>query len=157
MPKPVTQPNSATSAPQPVPTPSPAVHSKDWCGGPLADRLAMYSLAQQVCGRKGLKADMTEELLATIYGESGFNQWCENHKNTNGSADFGLCQFNNGTLHGQALWIGPGAAFSSTDEVLNTPEKCVEVMADQFKAGHQDYWIAHKSGGYKQWLGVKPH
>lgn len=118
------------------------IHSIDWCGGKLEDRKAMYALALKVCADEKMSLTLTKDLLATVWGESGWNQWCENHGNKNGSADFGLCQFNDGKLHGQSLWIGKGATFKDKDEVLNNPEKCIRTMCHEFKAGHAFYWMA---------------
>lgn len=118
-------------------------HSTAWAGGKLDERRAMYALALRVCKEEGLTPKMTKDLLLTIAGESGFNQWCVNH-NKNGTTDWGLCQFNDGKNEkGVPYWIGPGADFSSPEEVLNNPEKCVRVMCREFKKGNQKYWLAY--------------
>lgn len=136
---------------EPVVIEKPIVRDTAWRGGELKDRLAMYDLATKVCMEEKLSLSMTRDLLATIMGESGFNQWCENHKNKNGSADWGICQFNDDTnAKGVPFWIGKGAAFKDVNEVLTNPEKCIRVMAKEFKKGHQKWWYAypHRSKHY---------
>ena len=127
-------------------------HSFAWCGGTLAERRAMYSLAKKICMEEKLSAVLTRHLLATIWGESGWNQYCLNTSNRNGTTDYGLCQFNNGKLNGVPLWIGKGAAFKDAQEVIDSPEKCLRVMAREFKRDHAFYWIAYKNGSYKKYL-----
>lgn len=135
--------------------PKPVKHDTAWCGGPLEERLKMYDLAVSICKEQGMGA-MTQDVLATIYGESGFNQWCENTSNKDGTADYGICQFNTGTnSKGQAYWIGKGGAFPSVEFVLNNPENCIREMCRQFKQGNQNYWVAYK--GRAKFFGVKPH
>ena len=65
------------------------VKSKAWCGGTIQDRQAMMDLAKKVCLEENLNEQLTKDLLATIWGESGWNQYCENTI----THDFGLCQF----------------------------------------------------------------
>ena len=124
--------------------PEPIKVDTSWCGGPYEDRMEMYYLAKTVCAQEKIGPELTRDLLATIYGESGFNKNCLNDRNKNGTVDYGICQFNTGTnKHGQAYWIGKGAAFKDKDEVLSNPEKCIRVMAREFKVGHQHYWMAY--------------
>lgn len=126
-----------------IEAPKPVVHSKAWCGGSYAERMDMYYLAKTVCAQEKLSAEMTRDLLATIMGESGYNRWCVNDRNKNGTVDYGICQFNTGTnKQGVPYWIGKGAAFKDVDEVINNPTKCIKVMAKQFKLGNAKWWMA---------------
>ena len=112
-----------------------------WRGGALADRLAMYEMINRVC--KELAPELTRDIQATIAGESGWNQWCENHNNKNGTADYGIAQFNDGKIKGVPMWIGNGATFRDKDEVLNNPKKCIRVMVQTFKEEHAKWWMAY--------------
>lgn len=105
------------------------------------------------CDNAGMTLDEKNELCACIYQESGFKKGAIGKPNNNGTVDYGICQFNNGkNAKGQALWIGPGATFASIQEVLGNPQKCVDVMISEFKAGHKHYWMSYSTGAYKQWL-----
>lgn len=106
-----------------------------------------------MCDNAGLSVRDKNILCACIQQESNFIPTAIGKPNSDGTQDFGLCQYNNGkNSHGQAYWIGPGAAFSSVDEVLKNPEKNVRVMIDMFKAGHQAWWASYSTGAYKKWL-----
>ena len=109
----------------------PVVHDDSWCGGPLADRLAMYDLAVRVCKEEGLFPSMTRDLLATVYGESGWNQWCVNHN----TKDYGIAQFS-AKYYLVEYKMTP-------QEALEQPEKCLRIMAKNFKAGRQSNWVAY--------------
>lgn len=105
------------------------------------------------CDSAGMTLAEKNELCACIYQESGFHKDAVGKMNSNGTIDYGICQFNNGkNKSGDALWIGPGAAFSSIQEVLGNPQKCVDVMVSEFKAGHKNYWASYSTGAYKKWL-----
>ncbi len=132
--------------PTPIPIPSQSLtlaqikqaHPSGWCGGNLADRRAMFILANRVCQEEGLSISMTADLRGTVWGESGWNQWCINDKNTNGSADYGIAQFNSNTYLKE---------FKMTAvDVLTNPEKCLRIMARNFKAGRQRNWFAYRPG-----------
>ena len=123
-------------------------HDTAWKGGGLKHRKEMFQLAKKVCSQEGLSLTLTNDLLMTIGGESGFSQFCLNDRNTNGSVDFGICQFNTGSTNGKAWWIGPSASFKDPQEVINNPEKCIRVMARAFKSGSQARWYAY--AGRKQ-------
>lgn len=91
-------------------------------------------------------------LCACIFQESRFRPSAIGKPNSNGTIDYGLCQYNNGKLNGVPLWIGPGAAFASIQEVLTNPEKNVRIMVKTYKQGHLDWWASYKFGDYKPWL-----
>ena len=103
----------------------------------------MYKLAQRVCAEEKLTAQMTENVLATIWGESGFNQWCINHQ----SFDYGIAQFS------KRYYL---IEYKMTpQEALDQPEKCLRIMARNFKSGRASNWVAFSSGGYTRWLGKR--
>ena len=133
-----------------IPTPpAPVIHSIAWCGGDLTERQAMFSLAQTVAKNMILGSEITEEFLATIWGESGFNQWCENqNKNSKGevvSTDFGIAQLND-------YWYLKPLGMTG-EEAIADPQRCLTVMATAFKNGRADDWCAHKNGGYLKFMG----
>lgn len=106
-----------------------------------------------LCDEASMSVAQKNILCACVQQESQFNPKAIGKPNTNGTIDYGICQFNNGkNAEGVPLWIGPGADFASVDEVLNNPEKCVRVMIREFKAGHQNWWSSYKTGAYKKWL-----
>lgn len=111
-----------------------------------------YHNTRVLCDNAGFSLKEKNDLSACIYQESRFQIGVEGKINSNGTHDWGLCQFNDGSLHGVPLWIGPGAAFASVQEVLTNPAKCVNVMIAEFKAGHANWWMSHSQGTYIQWL-----
>lgn len=115
-----------------VVAPKPVIHPDGWCEGTLSDRRAMYALAEKVCAREGLTPELTEDLLSTVWGESGWNQWCVNHK----TFDYGIAQFS-ARYYLKEYKMTP-------QEALDNPEKCLTIMADNFKAGRQSNWVAYK-------------
>lgn len=118
-------------------------YSNKWAGGTLDDRRKMYHLALQICKEEGLSSKMTNDLLLTIAAESGFNQWYV-YRDKSGNFYYGLCQFGNDLdKNGNPIWIGSNAVFSSVDEVLENPEKCIHVMCQEFKKGNQKYWVGY--------------
>lgn len=133
MPPEPTPPVPAPVPPQPVPTPPPApvVHPDGYADGTLAERKAMYQLASRVCDEEKLTPTMKRDLLLTIGGESGFNQWCVNHS----SKDYGLCQFS------ARYYL---VEYKMTPQhALDNPEECARIMARNFKAGRQSNWVAY--------------
>ncbi len=101
----------------------------------------------RVCDEEKLTPQMKERLFKTIRCETAgtFDPKIVGKPNKNGTRDWGLCQFNDGKNDkGVPYWIGKGAVFASTDEVLNNPEKCVRVMCREWKLGHQHYWVCYK-------------
>ena len=105
-----------------------------------------------MCDAAGMGYVDKNTLTACVYQESEFNPRAIGKPNSNGTQDFGLAQYNNGSINGIPLWIGPGAAFASTDEVLNNPAKNIRIMILQFKSGHRILWSSYKTGAYIQWM-----
>lgn len=106
-----------------------------------------------MCDEAGLSFYWKNVITACIYQESNFNPRAIGKTNKNGTTDYGLCQYNNGkNKQGQAYWIGSGAAFTSIEEVLNSPEKNVRVMIEQFKAGNLHLWASFSTDAYLRWL-----
>jgi hypothetical protein len=107
-----------------------------------------------LCDLAGLTVYAKNVITACIEQESDFYSLAVGQPNANGTIDYGICQFNNGELHGVPLWIGPGAAFASTQEVLDNPQKCVELMIQEYKAGHINWWASYSTGAYLKFM---PH
>lgn len=127
---------------------TPPVQSSYDFGDPVSARHSV----RVICDEEGLSVDLKNILTACVQVESGFNTQAT-HKNTNGTTDWGICQFNDGkTKSGIPYWIGQGALFKDTNEVLNNPEKCVRAMAREFKAGQMKLWASYNNGSYKQYL-----
>ena len=128
-------------APQPLPVPPvapqppkpPVVHPHGWAAGTLEERKAMFQLAVRVCQEEEVTEQMTRDLLLTIAGESGFNQWCENRQ----TYDYGLCQFSK-RYYLKEYGMTP-------QEAIDQPERCVRIMARNFKAGRQSNWVAYST------------
>lgn len=108
------------------------IRSKAWCGGLLEDRKKMFALAKRICKEEKLSEQMTKDLLATIYGESGFNQWCVNES----SKDYGICQF--------SIKYYLVEYKMTINEALADPEKCIRIMCKNFKVGRQSNWVAYQ-------------
>lgn len=106
-----------------------------------------------MCDEAGLSWGAKQIITACIMQESRFHPDAKGPVNENGTRDWGLCQYNDGkNSKGQAYWIGPGADFASTEEVLNDPEKNVRVMIREYKKGNIKRWSSYSTGAYKQWL-----
>ncbi len=87
---------------------------------------------------------MKNRLCDTVEGESNFNPKAVGRINANGTTDWGISQFNDGTnKQGVPYWIGPGARFPSTEYVLENPADCIREMCHQFKAGNAKLWSAY--------------
>lgn len=106
-------------------------HPHGWCQGTLEHRKEMYALAKKICQEENLFPSMTRDLLLTVYGESGFNQWCINTD----SKDYGIAQFSI-KYYCKEYNITP-------QECLEKPEFCLRVMARNFKAKRQSNWVAY--------------
>lgn len=152
--------------PQPQPPVVPPVQPKpdpDYINTDWKNTIAAHHNVRAICDLEGisgfqlvdghprLKKDI---LTACVYQESNFRVDAM-HKNTNGTTDWGICQYNDGkSKNGTPFWIGPGAALESVHEVLTNPEKCLRVMCRYYKAtGHLNPWVSYNSGAYKKYLG----
>lgn len=111
-----------------------------------------YHNVRVLCDLAGLSVDQKNLICACIYQESQFIPTAKGKINSNGTHDWGICQFNDGELKGVQLWIGGTAIFPSVDYVLANPEACVKEMIAMFKAGHINWWSSYSTGAYKQWL-----
>lgn len=144
------RPTPPTPAPAPEPepvTPTPV---------PPPDE-SLQAMARRVCIEEGIGLNTMADILATIHAESGWNPRALGRNRKNGkilSSDWGLCQFNDAKnpKTGVPYWIGPGAAFVSTEEVLSNPEKNVHVMCQAWKRGRRNDWKAYALGHYKKYL-----
>ena len=106
-----------------------------------------------MCDNAGLSHYDKEVITACIKQESNFNPKAVGTPNSNGTIDYGICQFNDGhNANGVPLWIGPGARFASIDEVLNNPEKCVAEMIAQYKLGHIIWWSSYSTKAYLKFM-----
>lgn len=106
-----------------------------------------------LCDETGLNLTDKNIITACIKQESGFNPKAIGAPNTNGTTDYGLCQYNNGHNRlGVPFWIGPGATFASIEEVLNDPEKNVRVMINALQHGRLHLWSSYSTGAYKKHL-----
>lgn len=107
-------------------------------------RAAFHSV-RVMCDDAGLTYEQKNEICYTIWRESEFQKGALGKPNKNGTRDYGICQFNDGkNARGIPFWIGKGATFSSINEVLNDPEKCVRIMIQTYKAGNIGWWYGHK-------------
>jgi hypothetical protein len=115
----------------------------------------LEQMVRRVCQEEGMNYAQTNLIVAVIWAESGMNPRAINRKNKNGSIDYGLCQFNDGPPNDpkRDYSIGPGKKFSTPEEVLNNPEKCVRVMCWRVKQknGIKD-WAAFNNGSYIKYL-----
>lgn len=105
-----------------------------------------------LCDIAGLTLHQKNIITACIEQESDFSPTVEGSQNTDGTHDWGICQFNDGQIHGTPLWIGPNAAFSSTDEVKSNPKKCVDLMISTAKAGHLNWWMSYSTKAYLKFM-----
>lgn len=109
--------------------------------------------ARVIMDEYGLRWAEKDLLCACIMQESGFKQSAVGKPNSNGTRDWGLCQYNDGkNKRGQAYWIGPGADFRDTDEALSDPEKNVRIMVREYRRGNLKWWASYSTGAYKKWL-----
>lgn len=115
-----------------------AAHPRGWRQGSLEERRKMFLLASAIAKEGGLGIARTAEYLATIAGESGWNQYCVNLGNRNGTGDYGIAQFNSATYLKEY-------AMSPVDALLN-PEGCLRIMAENFKTVRRRNWFAYQPG-----------
>jgi len=108
-----------------------------------------------IAGLKWLELNWDEKNLITavIQAESDFDSKKISPRNSNGTRDYGIAQFNDGkNAQGVPYWIGEGADFKDPIEVLNDPEKCVKVMIREYKRSNLRYWVAYKTGAYLKYM-----
>ncbi|MCK9370234.1 transglycosylase SLT domain-containing protein [Candidatus Dojkabacteria bacterium] len=122
------------------------VKSEKWGDYPDELKRDLIKKTKLMCIQEEVGAMMTNEIVATIYAESGFNPYCVNRTNKDGTLDYGIIQAN---TH---WYIGEGKPIASVDEALNNPEKCILVMIKRFKQNGANDWVAHKNGNYKNYL-----
>ena len=118
------------------------------------EKRKVEEMVRRVCKEEGLSDIRTNVLVATVWAESGMNPKAIN-KNRNGSIDFGIAQFNDGppgVSSDKKWWIGSNADFTSPEEVLSDPEKCIRVMCREWKNGNADRWVAYKTAKYIHYL-----
>lgn len=129
---------------QMTPTAPVTVPVKSTVAVPVGSK-TMQQMVIRICGVKGLNADQSSDLYATIHCESNFNPSLVHPNIVNGvtaSTDYGICQVND-------YWhIGVGKDFPSVAYVLSNPDKCVEWMCDMWLAGKQDLWVCFSKGLY---------
>ena len=130
----------------------PEKQSKDWGGRPniYPENLQQLFIlkARQFAKTIGFTPQQEEDLVATIWGESGFNPYCIHKNIVNGkvsSTDFSIAQIND-WFH-----VIKYHDFSSVGYITSHPEECLQWMAKTFQ-NTPDVWDAHKNGGYKHYL-----
>ena len=109
-----------------------------------------YHSVRVLCDEMGLTLTQKNEICATIFGESEFdNNAVYLNKDSQGnvtSRDVGVCQWN-------SYWhTGQGKTFPSPEYVVAHPEEAVRKMILFYQTGHINLWVAHKSGRYLLFL-----
>lgn len=117
----------------------PEKQSKKYANYPTNLKAVWILKTRQICKTQGLTSGEEQELIATIQGESGFNPYCVNES----SKDYGLCQFS-ARYYLKEYGMTP-------DYCVNHPEKCITIMAKNWKTRKKN-WIAFTNGGYRKWL-----
>jgi hypothetical protein len=151
-PQPPVEPNLPPPSP-PQPEPTPVL--------PTAPEVLLWATPKQawhsarvLCDRAGLSLKEKNDICGVIYQESRFVATATH--NNGKTIDYGLCQFNNGkNKQGIPYWIGPGALFSSVQDVFNNSARQVNTMIGCYKRGEMDLWSSWKSGEYRQWLSIE--
>ena len=101
--------------------------------------------AREIAKELGLTESQENNMIATLWCESGMNQYATN-KNTDGTTDYGICQLN-------SYWyIGVDKVVKTPQEALSNPELCIRVMAGQFKQGRPQDWVCYATGRYRKFL-----
>lgn len=114
-----------------------------WNEGTKEDKQEMLALTRKICLEENIPLQMGKEIEATIYGESGFNQWCINQI----SRDYGISQFSL-RYYCKEYNITP-------QECLDNPEKCLRIMAQNFKKGRQSNWVAYNKSNFYLYMNSK--
>ena len=135
----------------PPPTP-PAITPLATLAGWETPAKAIHS-ARVIMDEYNLNWEEKALLCAVIMCESSF-EWWRTHKNNNGTTDWGICMFNDGkNKDGIPYWIGKGATFENTDEVLNNPKKCVKIMIKEYKKWkYPKWWVCYLGDYHKKFL-----
>ncbi len=119
-----------------IPVPS----SEAFSDYPDTEKKKLIAHAKRICEEKKLSKELTDNLVATVWGESGWNPNCVNRQ----TDDWGLCQFS------RRYYL---REYKMTDrQAIEQPIRCLEIMAENFKRGRAKDWIAFRSGGYLRWL-----
>jgi len=109
----------------------------------LTPKLAWHAV-RVLCDRANLTLNEKNLLCACIFQESRFNNEAVGRNAT--STDWGIIQLND------HYHIGVGKEFPSVKYVLENPDKAVEWMIAQYKAGRLSMWVSYTSQAYLQWL-----
>lgn len=145
-PAPIPEPIVVPPPPPPVP---PVPPTSPWALPNPSDSYGAYpnelkknliARVKAICLEEKLDTITTTNLIATIWGESGWNPYCINHT----TKDYGLCQFS-------AIYYLKEYKMTP-EEAINDPERCARIMAKNFKTGRASNWVAYSSGGYKHYL-----
>lgn len=133
-------PDDVPTTPLADPAPKPVVRDHAWRGSGIEHRKEMYNLAVEIGKANGLHTfkskllpdthTLLDDYLATIEGESGFNQWCINFQ----SKDYGIAQFS-ARYYLVEYKMTP-------EEAQENPRRCLEIMANNFKSRRRENWIA---------------
>ena len=126
--------NLATPPPQAPEVPfQPSI---EWGKYPEDKKMSLILEMKNICSQVGLTTQQTEDLIRTCWAESGLNPFCENPT----TLDYGLCQLN------IKWYLAPNKM--TGQYAIDNPLVCVKIMANSFKAGRADDWIAHRNGNY---------
>ena len=129
----------------------------------LSIRQKLLDLFRQLLGlQTELDKMKIKEMIVRIAKEEGVDEKlllavieCENrkfdtkaiNKNSDGTFDYGLCQFN-------SKWYIEKMKLITVAEALDNPEKAVRVMAKRFKEGWAKDWVCYSTKKYISYLKV---
>lgn len=119
--------------------------SHAWADYPDELKNELRIMVYKKCINASLSYEEILEIFGTIEAESGFNPYCIN-KNNNSTIDYGIAQLNS-YWYLKPLKLTP-------DEVLNNPEKSIDIMIDAWKKGRKNDWIGYKNGLYLGFLNI---
>ena len=112
--------------------------STDWAIYPADLKLALIGEVRKICMAAGLSQSMTQDLICTIQGESGWNPFCENNR----TFDYGLCQFS------KRYYL---VEYKMTPQYAKEhPLECAAIMAKNFPT-RKTNWVAYSNGSYLYW------
>jgi len=106
--------------------------------------ISLRVLCLKLCQQANLTDDEANTIMAVISAESGWNPKAIN-KNSDGSIDYGLCQYN-------SYWYISKMKLITQWEALNDYEKCIKLMIQRYKEGFLKDWASYKFGTYKKFL-----